>query len=58
MCGNAGGYGTMDDFFESITMIQTGKSKKFPVILIGKSYYLELYEYIQKMVYEKTISPR
>nr|WP_240609264.1 LOG family protein [Flavipsychrobacter stenotrophus] len=39
-------------------MIQTGKSKKFPVILIGKSYYLELYEYIQKMVYEKTISPR
>jgi uncharacterized protein (TIGR00730 family) len=52
-----GGYGTMDEFFESITMMQTGKSKKFPVILIGRSYHLELYEYIQKMVYEKTISP-
>jgi len=52
-----GGYGTMDEFFESITMIQTGKSKKFPVILMGKSYHLELYEYIQKMVSEKTISP-
>ena len=52
-----GGYGTMDEFFESITMIQTGKSKKFPVILMGESYHLELYEYMQKMVAEKTISP-
>ncbi len=52
-----GGYGTMDEFFESITLIQTGKFQRFPVVLFGKAYHQELYEFIQKMVYEKTISP-
>ncbi|PQJ09632.1 TIGR00730 family Rossman fold protein [Flavipsychrobacter stenotrophus] len=52
-----GGYGTMDEFFEAITLIQTGKTLRFPVILMGKSYHSELYGYIQKMVQEKTISP-
>ena len=50
-----GGYGTMDEFFESITMMQTGKSKKFPIVLMGKEFHLELYEYLQKMVREQTI---
>lgn len=52
-----GGYGTMDEFFESITLIQTGKFQRFPVVLMGKSFHQELYRYIQKMVQEKTISP-
>jgi uncharacterized protein (TIGR00730 family) len=34
-----GGYGTMDEFFESITLIQTGRAKKFPVVLVGKEYW-------------------
>ncbi len=52
-----GGYGTMDEFFEAITLMQTGKSLRFPVILMGKAYHEELFNYIQNMVEEKTISP-
>jgi uncharacterized protein (TIGR00730 family) len=52
-----GGYGTLDEFFEAITLIQTGKSMKFPVVLMGKAYHEELFKYIQSMVTEKTISP-
>lgn len=52
-----GGYGTMDEFFEAITLIQTGKSPRFPVVLMGKEYHEELYRYITNMVDNKTISP-
>jgi uncharacterized protein (TIGR00730 family) len=34
-----GGYGTMDELFEALTLIQTGKVKHFPVILFGKAYW-------------------
>lgn len=50
-----GGYGTMDEFFESLTLIQTGKFQRFPVVLMGKAYHEELYLYLQKLVFEKTI---
>ncbi|HXS37755.1 MAG TPA: TIGR00730 family Rossman fold protein [Flavipsychrobacter sp.] len=52
-----GGYGTMDEFFEAITMIQTGKFQRFPVVLFGKEFHEELYQYMQRMAREKTISP-
>jgi len=52
-----GGYGTMDEFFESLTLIQTGKFQKFPVVLMGTTYHEELYQYLQKLVFEKTIGP-
>ena len=52
-----GGYGTMDEFFEAITMIQTGKLQRLPVILMGKTYHEELFRYIENMIAEKTISP-
>jgi uncharacterized protein (TIGR00730 family) len=52
-----GGYGTLDEFFEAITLIQTGKSLRFPVILMGKVFHEELFKYIQNMVHEKTINP-
>jgi uncharacterized protein (TIGR00730 family) len=51
-----GGYGTLDEFFEAITMIETGKLKKFPVVLMGKDYHKELYSHVQRMISEKTIS--
>ncbi len=50
-----GGYGTLDEFFESLTLIQTGKIKKFPVVLMGKEYHRELYEHVQHMTKAKTI---
>ena len=37
-----GGYGTMDEFFEALTRIQTNKTKRFPVVIIGKQYYENL----------------
>lgn len=52
-----GGYGTLDEFFEAITMIQTGKLFKFPVVLMGKDYHTELEKHIARMIEEKTISP-
>jgi uncharacterized protein (TIGR00730 family) len=50
-----GGYGTMDEFFESLTLIQTGKIFKFPVALVGTQFHTHLYEHLQRLVVEKTI---
>jgi len=49
-----GGFGTLDEVSEAITLIQTGKSERFPVILIGKSYWEGFYRWIQDtMLQEK-----
>ena len=52
-----GGYGTLDEFFEAITLIQTGKIKNFPVIVIGKEYHKDVLDHVQQMKYKGTISP-
>lgn len=51
-----GGYGTLDEFFEALTLIQTGKTYDFPVILFGKEYHTELHDYILKIAGVGTIS--
>lgn len=51
-----GGFGTMDEFFETLTLIQTKTISQFPIVLFGKSYYQELMNYLQFMVEAKTIS--
>ena len=43
-----GGYGTLHEFFNSMTLIQTGKAERFPVILIGRSYWKGLDSWIRK----------
>lgn len=43
-----GGFGTMDEFFESMTLIQTGKAERFPVILIGSDFWGPLVEWMRK----------
>jgi len=43
-----GGFGTLHEFFNSMTLIQTGKAKRFPVILIGKSYWRGLLGWMRK----------
>lgn len=50
-----GGFGTLDEFFEAVTLIQTHKSQHFPVIVIGREYYADIMEHIQRMVDTKTI---
>ncbi len=51
-----GGFGTMDELFETLTLIQTKTITNFPVVLFGKKYFQPLVNYIQLMVDEKTVS--
>src|SRR6516164_8478775 len=51
-----GGFGTMDEFFETLTMVQTRIITKFPVVLFGKTFYKDLWEYLEYMAKEGTIS--
>ena len=55
-----GGFGTLDEMFEAITLIQTKKIGKFPIILVGKEYWSGLFEWIKKTLLNKfkTISPK
>jgi hypothetical protein len=52
-----GGMGTMDEFFEILTLIQTGIIRNFPVVLIGKSYFEPMVRMLESMVDAGTISP-
>jgi uncharacterized protein (TIGR00730 family) len=52
-----GGFGTLDEFFEAITLIQTKKLADFPIIIFGKEFHHELLEHIDKMLQRGTISP-
>ena len=54
-----GGFGTFDEFFESITLIQTGKIGRFPIVLVGTEFWEGMVGWIEKVVQEeeKNISP-
>ncbi len=51
-----GGFGTMDEFFETLTLVQTKSITQFPIVLFGKEYYKELVETIEEMAVKETIS--
>ena len=44
-----GGAGTLDELFEALTLIQTGKIKNFPIVIMGTDYWRGLIEFIEKM---------
>ncbi|MGB1780451.1 MAG: TIGR00730 family Rossman fold protein [Longimicrobiales bacterium] len=53
-----GGFGTMDELFESLTLIQTNKVRDFPVVLFGSSYWQGLLDWVRStMLEEGKISP-
>lgn len=51
-----GGFGTMDEFFETLTLVQTKKISGFPIVIMGTDYYKPLMEFISFMAKEGTIS--
>lgn len=48
-----GGFGTMDELFEALTLIQTNKIGRFPIVLVGKSYWAGLIDWIKQTLIEK-----
>jgi uncharacterized protein (TIGR00730 family) len=53
-----GGFGTMDEIFETLTLIQTRKIDDFPIVCMGYEYWQHLIPFVQKtMVQAETISP-
>jgi uncharacterized protein (TIGR00730 family) len=48
-----GGFGTMDELFEALTLIQTGKIRHFPVVLVGSEFFGGLVDYIRKTLLEQ-----
>ncbi|MCC7297391.1 MAG: TIGR00730 family Rossman fold protein [Bacteroidia bacterium] len=52
-----GGFGTLDEMYETMTLIQTKKIPWFPIVLMGKSYWKDTIEQMEVMDYHKTISP-
>lgn len=56
--GMPGGFGTMDEIFEALTLIQTRRIKPFPVILVGKEYWTGLLDWIRTaLLTHKYIAP-
>ena len=53
-----GGFGTLDELFEAITLIQTNKIGKFPIVLVGTHYWGGLFEWVkERMLEAKNVSP-
>ena len=48
-----GGFGTLDEFFEIVTLIQTNKIERVPIVLVGNEYWKPLDEFIKKMLCDK-----
>jgi uncharacterized protein (TIGR00730 family) len=53
-----GGYGTLDELFEVATLVQTGKVRQFPIVLMGADYWRPMLDFLrERMVPEQTIDP-
>ena len=52
-----GGFGTMDELFEALTLVQTKKIRSFPIVLMGTEYWKRLFHLVQNMVDEGAIDP-
>jgi hypothetical protein len=53
-----GGFGTLDEMFEALTLIQTGRIKNFPVVLMGRTFWSGLVDWLtETLARERMIAP-
>jgi uncharacterized protein (TIGR00730 family) len=52
-----GGFGTQDEFFETLTLVQTKIIKNFPIVVMGKDYHEPFMQWMEHMIAAGTISP-
>ena len=48
-----GGYGTLDEIFETVTLVQTGKIKRFPIVAMGKDYWQGMLDFISETIFRE-----
>jgi uncharacterized protein (TIGR00730 family) len=53
-----GGFGTMDELFETLTLVQTAKIHHFPIVVMGSDFFKPLQDYLKFMAEQGTISPK
>jgi uncharacterized protein (TIGR00730 family) len=53
-----GGFGTLDELYEALTLIQTGKVQHFPIVLFGSDHWAEMLEWVRaELLHDRLISP-
>ena len=52
-----GGFGTLDEFFETLTLIQTRTIQRFPVVVMNRAYHDQLLQHVDRMIERGTVSP-
>jgi uncharacterized protein (TIGR00730 family) len=48
-----GGYGTLDEIFETVTLVQTGKIRRFPIVAMGRSYWQGMLDFIEQTMFRE-----
>jgi hypothetical protein len=48
-----GGYGTLDEIFETITLVQTGKIQRFPIVAMGREYWQGMLDFISRTMFRE-----
>jgi uncharacterized protein (TIGR00730 family) len=48
-----GGYGTLDEIFETVTLVQTGKIRRFPIVAMGSEYWQRMLDFVSETMFRE-----